>query len=349
MPRQTKLFPAWMQAEPDRVHAVNRRLGGAITALRDRCHDNSLESLGFDIGLMYDALTRPGLHWQRHVRRSRGGEEKRCFSPSPQLRALQMALAKILLPCFGDTLFPGTAYGKGCSIITNAKFHRRGRSSIRLDLKDAFPSITANQISAMLVRPPGSYEHCTDPECVMCTPMNANLAWIASRLFTRNGRLEQGAPIAPHMFNRMMERFDRDVCSVTGAPIMPTTALSSDIVYTRYADDLVISYVRDVLSVDIELALRTVIAQFGFRVNEYKTQHTSHGVVSCPGVLITDGRMRPNKAYITRLIATWPELGADQRKGHRVYVDTFGKSGRLKVFRDVVPLIPRRRYPHRLS
>lgn len=354
MSPKREVLPAWKRVEPERVNATNRRLGNAIAALHDRYGRESIEGSGFSVELVYDALVRPGHYWQRHVRTSRSGKETRCFSPSPDLRALQMWLAKLLIPGFGETLFPGTAYGKGCSIIDNAKFHRRGRSCIRLDLKGAFPSITTNQIGAMLVRPPWSTKHCDDPTCTACetlaTPMNADLAWVASRLFTRSGRLEQGSPIAPHLFNRMMERFDRDVCAATGTPIMPTTALYSDFVYTRYADDIVVSCVGDELPSEIEPAVRAVIAMYNLRVNEYKVERTHGGVVSVPGILIRNGRMRPNGRYIAQLIASWKTLGSKQQYGHRMYLAAFGKGVRLKVFFDRVPIFARRKhYPRRLS
>lgn len=345
-----RLSPAWTRVEPDHEAAVNRRLPEALHALKERIGEAAFVKLGLNIEWIREVLNVPGYHWKQKVRRSKEGEEKSCWSPSEELRTLQSQFAQVLLPGFGGTLFPGTAYGKGCSIIKNAKFHRRGRSYIRLDLKDAFSSVTAKQICKMLMRPPGgTYAHCSEVDCSVRRPMNADLAWVASRLFTRNGRLEQGALIASHLFNRMMERFDADVCKATGAPIMPTTATYSDLVYTRYADDLVISYVGNVMPKGVMSALRKVIARYGFQVNEYKTSLGKNGVVSVPGIVIKNGRVRPNKAYITRLLSVWLGLSPAEREGHRAYVKSFGKSGKLKAFRDRIPLIPRRIYARRLS
>ncbi len=338
----SRLFPAWLQSEPGRSTAVDRRLPLALRDLRALCTANFMDpkkSIGkphklIDVETLKNVLKDPAKHWTRHVRGNDDPNEAEnekvriCYAPSDDLVRLQQNLAYIILVrhigvpwhSYAPPWFPATAYGIGCSIITNAKFHQQCRSSFRVDLKDAFPSISTNTIAAYLMR----------------YGVPENLAWVASRVFTFRGRLEQGASIAPTLFNALLRTLDEALGEVTGASVEDARiehhrrlrdrdespwhgqwidgqfvnspygdhrfpAALRPIVYTRYGDDCCFSFRGNTFPKELEAAIIRTIKAHGFRINVKKTRRANNGNVDLPGVYIKGGRIRPNGVYIQRL------------------------------------------------
>lgn len=313
--------PPWRAVEPQREGAVDAHLELALQELRIRN-----ERLALKRAFIHQVLVQPRAFWEQKVRRGKPAPEKErketiCWSPKNELRELQETFARTLFEGFGMAVFPATAYGEGCSIQRNAKFHRDSQSCIRIDLKNAFPSVRAKRIAGFL-------------EAHGC---GVHLAWVASRVLTVKGRLEQGAPVASHLFNIILRQMDEEIMRELGAPL----------VYTRYADDLVISSPEKTLPPHVEPTLRHVVTRHGFHINEKKTRILSEGHVDVPGIFIKKGRIRPNGNYVQRMILTYSILSYAQKQGHRLYVKSFGKAGRLKVFGTAtVHIAPRRPDPY---
>lgn len=312
--RQLRL---WSPPEPGRKHAVFAHLPGAMA---------SFGRLGLTESYLGDVLLHPDIHWERRVRVSRDGKRKPCWSPSDELREVQKILAKHIFQGFGQFQFPATAFAPGMSILRNANYHRvaGSRSSYRVDLKDAFPSVTTGHIASFIRRE--GFPHA-----------NNDAVWVASRVLTFNGRLEQGAPTSPHIFNAMLRRLDQDLLRLIEEEL-------DGAVYTRYADDLCFSCPHDVFPREWERRIRQTIAQHNFAINTKKVRRAHHGKVDLPGILINNGRMRPNGAYVKRLLEVWLKLNDAQKLGHRLYVKQFGRAARMRVFRFRIPLLKRYRY-----
>lgn len=332
------MFPAWLLPEPGRYDAVKRRVPLALKELRrlytasgrDPTKCIGREGKFIHVALLEQVLRNPAAHWARHVRENSTGEQRWCYTPSKELALLQNNLAMAIfwsalhVPFTGivKPLFPATAYGYQCSIVENAKFHRRNRSSFRVDLKHAFPSVTANHIAAYLVR----------------NGIGKHLAWVAARVFTFRGRIEQGASIAPSLFNIMLRQFDEALIAAVG----------TDVVYTRYGDDCCFSHPSDAFPKELEATIADVIEARGFRINAKKTRRAKNGCVDLPGVYIKNGRIRPPKAYIRKLqelVANGTlsigfkseaeaKVATRKRNGHIAFIAQFEHGGRLRVFRE---------------
>jgi RNA-directed DNA polymerase len=117
-----------------------------------------------------------------------------------------------------------TAYVKGVNIRENAAMHRTGRTLLKLDFKDFFPSLTVLDWAQYARR------HTTiiDPSEV---PLYRNV------LFWGKGTgapicLSIGAPTSPIVSNLLLYDLDTE---------LQAAAHELDISYTRYADDITVS------------------------------------------------------------------------------------------------------------
>ena len=377
----SRMFPAWSLPEPGRNDAVKTRLPLALKELRalyvamnrDPKEYIGREEKSIHVALLEQVLRNPAHHWTRHIRHGKQGDKRICFAPSKDLAQLQNNLAFAMfwstlhLPFGGmvSPYFPATAYGYECSIVANARHHRHCRSSFRVDIANAFGSISTNRIAGFLVN----------------HGIGKNLAWVASRVFTFQGKLEQGSSIAPHLFNIMLRQLDEALGDATGADVEDARieqltlllaksdrsfnatridgrfvhcppgdarfpAATRPIVYTRYGDDCCFSFRGDVFPKELETVIEATIEAHGFRVNRKKTRRANNGNVDLPGVYIKEGRIRPNGAYVRKLKGLvndgtiLPTFGDEANKaayrrrlGHIAFIAQFGHGGRLKIFR----------------
>jgi hypothetical protein len=313
-------------------------------------------------------LTNPDLHWHRRIvtggRSSRKGKQRICFVASGELRWYQNRLWNLMRyilsvrnghlliaqePCHlyrnirttqssEGTDFPATAYNTGCNVIRNARWHRHNQSSWCLDISGAFASIRMKHLYRFLLRkqfPP-------------------DLAWIICRMFTYNGGLPQGGPYSPFIYNLLMQRFDETVAAAIGAPTKTVTFHRAKLegfpysgpIYTRYGDDLCFSHPDEEFPDALKGTIDRVIREHHLILNATKTREGRHGIMELPGVVIVHGRVRPPSAYVTRVCtaADQGNLTSIQRCGHRGYLLTFGRAGRLRCLRQRINLRSKPRY-----
>jgi hypothetical protein len=152
----------------------------------------------------------------------RSGGTRRILAPGDDLKNLQRRILRRLL---GRLRAHPAAHGfeRGRSIVTNALPHRGRDAVVRFDLVDFFPSTQARRVRRYFRR----------------IGWNRPAAAILVRLCTFEGGLPQGAPTSPRLSNLVNYRLD---ARFTGL----AAALGG--VYTRYADDITISFVEDVES-----------------------------------------------------------------------------------------------------
>lgn len=165
------------------------------------------------------------------------------FNLSNVLKILNNHLSDLFTP-------PENVHGfvKNKNIKTNAANHLAKKYIVSLDIKDFFESISTEQIQQALVKNGIS---------------NEVAKWI-SLITTVNGYLVQGFHTSPTIANMVTESLDiklRDICRETQC-------------YTRYADDMYFS--SDICIPNIAL-LRKTVEDFGFMVNDSKTQIMKRG------------------------------------------------------------------------
>src|SRR5262249_33968570 len=139
--------------------------------------------------------------------------------PEARLKALQRTILHRLLRRL--RAHPAAmGFERGQSIVHNAALHVGRKVVIKLDLVDFFPSTRAGRIERYFRR----------------VGWNGEAAALLTRLCTHEGGLPQGAPTSPRLSNLVNwlldSRIDRFVRRRKGS-------------YTRYADDITISFPKD--------------------------------------------------------------------------------------------------------
>jgi RNA-directed DNA polymerase len=155
---------------------------------------------------------------ESYIAKKRRGR-RRLLIPDPVLKKVQRRLLRRLLRRL--RAHPAAmGFEAGKSIVHNARAHVGQAVLIKMDVVDFFPSIKATTVEAYFRR----------------VGWNAEVASLLTRLCTHENCLPQGAPTSPRLSNLVNFAFDarlaRFVQGRQGA-------------YTRYADDITISFPKD--------------------------------------------------------------------------------------------------------
>lgn len=139
--------------------------------------------------------------------------------PSDELKALQRsihrslsALLQVHESCHG--------FVAGKSNLSNASAHTRKPSVLRIDIRKAFESASCHMVSAGIKRAFSSLE------------LSGTALRLLGAIVTYNNNLPTGAPTSPVLLNAILSDFDADLAE---------DCRKLNLVYTRYADDLIIS------------------------------------------------------------------------------------------------------------
>lgn len=238
-----------------------------------------IDLLARRLGLEPDALRLFTPVYQKHAIDKRGPyrsdvrQKRMLHIPSGDTMALQR---KILVRILHDLKVHGAVAGfeKGMSPARNASAHTRQAVILKMDLVDFFGSTKAERILEYY-RGIGWDEEC---------------ATILTRLTTHEGGLPQGAPTSPALSNRVNYLLDEEITK---------WAVYRKATYTRYADDITISfpldYPRRVRG--IEQDVRRAAKRFGYEVHKRKKlrilrRHQSQQVT---GLVVNDGPRLPRK------------------------------------------------------
>ncbi len=194
---------------PDRWRALRRRLGLAP----------GVDDLARRLGVTPAALRACVPSYRRVAIPKRSGGHRVLHVPDPRLKDLQRRILRRLLARIPSH---AAAYGfeRGRSIAHNAAQHTGRAIVLRFDVVDFFPTTGAGRIERMFLR----------------------LGWdleataLLVRLVTHEGGLPQGAPTSPRLSNLVNRGLDADLTSWIAA-------LHGR--YTRYADDITISFPED--------------------------------------------------------------------------------------------------------
>lgn len=160
---------------------------------------------------------QPGYHEFTIPKRS--GGRRRILAPDRELKALQRGILRRLLARL-RVHEAAMGFERGRSIVTNALAHRGQAVVLRFDIRDFFPSTSAKRIGRYFRR----------------IGWNRPATRLLLRLCTHDGGLPQGAPTSPRLSNLVNYRLDARLSGMA-------TRLGA--VYTRYADDITISFAED--------------------------------------------------------------------------------------------------------
>ena len=210
--------------------------------------------------------SRASLYHTFHIPKSSGGL-RRIDAPQPELmnalRELKTLFETHMFALYHTTAF---AYVRGRSTIDALKRHQRNESKwfLKLDFADFFGSTTPAFVLDMMSRLFPFSE-------ITKYPVGRNELQKALSLCFLNNGLPQGTPISPFITNVMMIAIDHKISNSL------RNFDNRRFVYTRYADDLLISCKIDFNKDKVQKFVMDTLAEFNapFSIKPEKTRYGS--------------------------------------------------------------------------
>lgn len=249
--------------------------------------------------------------------------------PLPELMAALRLLKSILEEKFGALHHTSAfAYVKGRCTVDAIKRHQRNKSHwfLKTDFSDFFGS-TNEEFTFKMISQIFPFSE------VVRGKRGSNALRKALSLCFLNGGLPQGTPISPTLTNLVMLPIDHKLCN---------DLIHRKFVYTRYADDILISNRENFDHNEICKYIRSVLSEFGapFSIKDKKTRYGSSagknwnlGVMLNKDNEITIGRK--NKEFLK---AACNNYVADKKRGVKWDLhDVLVLSGKISYFRMIEP------------
>ncbi|XWN31853.1 MAG: reverse transcriptase domain-containing protein [Devosia sp.] len=221
--------------------------------------------LGFAPQHIYYLVENPDRFYVRIEvpKRSKPSEVRKLDIPNTELKGVQRAINKNILSrvSVGDCVH---SYVRGRSILTAAREFCPGRSVLKLDLADFFPSIKSRRVFGVF----------------RALGFKQSAAFILTRLSTMNNQLAQGAPTSPVISNLVVREMDLRLLNL---------AFSWDINYIRYSDDLFFYKDRNFNHPRLAAIVEDIVDRSGFSLNRHKTIYHPRGRPRITLGLLTHG------------------------------------------------------------
>ncbi len=285
------------------------------------------EFLGFTPEVVKSIAKKAPHSYRRYCipKKKVGAGKRTIFHPSKTTKALQYALMEMVL-CDLPIHDCAAAYRRNIKspLLVNAQKHAHFAYSIRIDFTDFFPSIKPLDLISLIKK----IEHFKQLSKV-------EKVFIQNALFVRypNNRvaLAIGAPSSPLISNAVMYELDEKLTRVS-------KSISSNSVYTRYADDLVFSTDKKGGCKEFYEECSGLVNQTDspkLLINKNKTYYSSRktkrvvtGLFVCPDKTVSIGRK--NKRFIRKLLFDFKNNALDKKSEKYL-------SGYLSYILDVEP------------
>lgn len=200
--------------------------------------------LGYDEEYVYAACNQPSSFYRTFYIQKKNGKLRKINEPLPSLKEIQCWILNEILYHIPVSPY-AKAYLKGKSVKDNARFHRKQKKVLTMDIEDFFPSISFGRV-LHLFRSIGYRD---------------DVAVMLANLCCLNDCIPQGAPTSPMLSNIIASKLDYQIMK---------HIKNDKIRYTRYADDLTFS--GDFNEGDLIKNVERLANREGFRINEDKTR-----------------------------------------------------------------------------
>ena len=209
---------------------------------------------------------------------------------------------------------------EGRSVVDNASRHIGQNYVFNTDLENFFPSIAQPRVWKRLQLPPFNFNK-------QIASILAGLCCIKEKL--EDGRftyvLPQGAPTSPLITNAICDKLDRRLSGL---------ARSLNLHYSRYADDITFSSMRNVYQDNgkFQTELKRIIEGQGFHMYNRKTRLQKRGGRQEVTGLVVSNRVNTSSEYVAEirnLLHIWEKYGYNDafKKFYPQYKD---KKGHVK-------------------
>lgn len=280
------------------------------------------KELNVSIDFIIDALKYSYIHVKHIKIPKRHGGERRILIPSVKLKTIQYWLMHKVFSKM-QIHDAAMAYVKNRSIVKNAFMHSRNKYFLKLDLKEFFPSVKYRDLITRVEK----WHEADMPGWTL----NTEAKDIFKRVcFDETLALPQGYSSSPVISNIVMHEVDSAISNA----IVGHEDFSSEIVYSRYADDMVFSTnIKGECAKIYEIA-RGIIYQSKspqISLNGMKTKYVSStgGSAIVTGLRVcSDGHItlhKKHKSHIRLMLSLLhskklPEDEFNSLKGHLNYV-----------------------------
>lgn len=199
----------------------------------------------------YEGLQGVRVRYQEARIPKRAGGTRRLAVPSDELKDVQRRILRRLLRGL-RAHGAATGFERGRSIVDNARPHVGRRVVVKMDVIDFFPSTDAERVERYFRR----------------IGWRRSVARELTRLVTFEGGLPQGAPTSPRLSNLVNHGLDAQLQGLVQAFAGR---------YTRYADDITISFGDEPTARElghrVRLTIRAVaraLARHGYRAHAHR-------------------------------------------------------------------------------
>ncbi|PCJ85715.1 MAG: hypothetical protein COA52_15930 [Hyphomicrobiales bacterium] len=232
---------------------------------------------GLNEGFIWSVINRATKHYRR-FEIPKGRTTRTIFAPKVGLKMIQKWLSIHFQECWSS---PRSVFGfvPGRSHLAAAAQHLGSEWVMSIDIKNFFPSTSTQKVEAALGR----------------LGYNDEFSRMAiTKLTCLRGGLAQGAPSSPILSNIVLHDLDQRLSQYTEA---------NDLVYTRYADDIVISG-NDSPPNDIIDDVRSMVKDDGWEIAESKTSlDRIPNRLKVHGLLVHGKQIRLTKGYRNKIRA----------------------------------------------
>jgi hypothetical protein len=280
---------------------------------------------------------------KKFIIKKRNGDDRVVVQPSKKLKTIQYWL---IINVFEKMAIhtAAVAYRDGKSILDNAILHKGNRFFLKLDFKDFFPSIKYSDLILRVIL----WHNQEKPEWVLDESAQQ---LIRLSCFFHGDALAVGYPTSPIISNIVMLDFD-----IAVSKLISDREKFGDVIYTRYADDLIFSTNKQAVSHLLLNAVSTLISNTkspNIQLNLSKTKigSSTGGTASVTGLkMCSDGHItihRNQKDHIRLLLSLYRkgQLKSDEYDsllGHLAYVhyvdSAFYTKLQNKYFKEIAEL-----------
>lgn len=284
------------------------------------------DDLNIPSSLIQQALDGSSSRIKKFTISKRNGGTRLIYQPDKRLKTIQYWLMRSVFDSL-PTHSSAFAYRRGSSILSNAKRHIGSQYFVRMDFKNFFPSIKWSDLSPIIE----TWHKSANPPWTLSRDA---LRLIRCSCFLINESLPIGYPSSPIISNAVMFSFDNRM-----EECLSDTTKFGTVIYTRYADDMVISTDRrnvfnDIKSIVFDIVKDTASPRLA--INEKKTRIGSRpsGTAVVTGLRICDdGHItihRKQRDHIRLLLSLYA-------KGELEKHDETSLMGHLAYVRHVAP------------
>ena len=233
----------------------------------------------------------------------KSGGVRSIYHPAKELKALQKVIYEDLLmklPLHQCAY----AYKKKVNLHDHAKVHSGAKFLLRMDFKNFFESISADDIRTFI----------NANSTLLLDEWSEDDTELLTKIVCRHSSLTIGSVTSPHLSNSICYSLDEQLNSIS---------LIDEVKYTRYADDLYFSTSKPDVLPKIQKSVLKIVKQLqlpkAIKINYSKTHHSSSkNKMAVTGLVLTnDGQIsigKKKKSEIKSMVYGWDKLDKEKQK-----------------------------------